>query len=42
VGPMPTKGAMSRLSQRFLQGFFVFGLVALVLTCLVLAGSTPR
>ncbi len=40
--PTPTEGAMSRLSQRFLQWFFIFGLVALVLTCLVLAGSTPR
>jgi hypothetical protein len=29
---------MRRLSQRFLQWFFIFGLLALVLTCLVLAG----
>ncbi len=29
---------MSRLSQRLLQWFFIFGLVALVLTCLVLTG----
>jgi hypothetical protein len=31
--------AMSRLSQRFLQWFFIFGLLALVLTCFVLAGG---
>ena len=30
---------MSRLSQWFLQLFFMFGLLALVLTCLVLAGG---
>jgi len=42
VVPTPTEGAMSRLSPRFLQWFFIFGLVALVLTCLVLAGPTPR
>ncbi len=34
--------AMQRFSQGFLQWFFMFGLVALVLTCLVLAGPTPR
>jgi len=28
---------MRRLTQRFLQWFFIFGLLALVLTCLVLA-----
>ncbi len=32
---------MRRLTQRFLQWFFIFGLLALVLTCLVLAdGAT--
>jgi hypothetical protein len=34
--------AMRRFSQGFLQWSFIFGLVALVLTCLVLAGPTPR
>jgi len=29
---------MRRFSQRFLQWFFMFGLLALVLTCFVLAG----
>jgi hypothetical protein len=29
---------MRRFSQRFLQWFFIFGLLALVLTCFVLAG----
>ncbi len=28
--------------QRFLQWVLIFGLLALVLTCLVLAGPTPR
>jgi hypothetical protein len=31
--------AMRRFSQRFLQWFFIFGLLALVLTCFVLAGG---
>ena len=30
---------MRRFSQQFLQWFFMFGLLALVLTCLVLAGG---
>ena len=30
---------MRRLTQRFLQWSFIFGLLALVLTCLVLAGG---
>jgi len=30
---------MSRLSQWFLQWFFIFGLLALVLTCFILAGG---
>ena len=30
--------AMRRFSQGFLQWFFIFGLLALVLTCFVLAG----
>jgi hypothetical protein len=30
---------MRRFSQRFLQWFFIFGLLALVLTCFVLAGG---
>jgi hypothetical protein len=38
--PAPMEAAMSRLSQRLLQWFFIFGLLALVLTCLVLAGCT--
>jgi hypothetical protein len=29
---------MRRFSQQFLQWFFMFGLLALVLTCFVLAG----
>ncbi len=29
---------MRRVSQRFLQWIFIFGLLALVLTCFVLAG----
>jgi hypothetical protein len=36
------KVVMSRLAQLFLQPVFIFGLLALVLTCLVLAGPTPR
>jgi hypothetical protein len=32
--------AMRRFSQRFLQWFFMFGLLGLVLTCFVLAGCT--
>jgi hypothetical protein len=31
--------AMSQLAQRFLQWFFIFGLLAFVLTCFVLAGG---
>jgi hypothetical protein len=42
VVPTPPEGGMSRLLQRFLQWFFIFGLLALVLTCLVLAGFPPR
>ncbi len=36
------KVVMSRLAQLFLQSVFIFGLLALVLTCPVLAGPTPR
>ena len=32
--------AMRRFSQRFLQWFFMFALLGLVLTCFVLAGCT--
>ena len=31
---------MRRFSQRFLQWFFMFALLGLVLTCFVLAGCT--
>ena len=33
---------MRRFSQQFLQWFFMFGLLALVLTCFVLAGAREQ